>query len=811
MTQLSQTQYQTCQEFNATSNTRFKIDHYGDWNESYPTSDYLISQTGSYQINFDSEKKSIAVKAVSQCVNIVNNKNTQTKASNIRFYFDGNDFSNTPTIWAWISNGSAISSQQGYSWEAQQNLTFDASSGYYYWALPSAYQTELDNGLKLNFIIDKNDEFSRNESGCYSENQWYQNLSSCLDKPFKPYIGPYLTLLQPQLTGDNNTASMLDPATHMVINYELQSLNSNFTAVVHYRKIGDTNWIEQTEDNVAPLPSGWGKVHHTTLSNLQANTQYQYKVSGPNSKFSSTYSFKTAKSTMNYSRFLVVGDMQDEQGEQRWHDIVEAIADDHMDDFDFIISVGDMAKDDIEHRDERFYWWKVFFDKGQKIFASKPILPTMGNHDTPGNSHVSDSQPFWSNSEDTGSFRKYFYLSPDMSNPAYYSFQYGNACFISADSEMSVFYGRHPERDNNNGVATQATWLRQEVEKAQACTWSFAYWHVPAINPAGGKSEVEFMRPYTSYFNHKLDWVLAGHVHEYQRLKPVTASNHSLNFNKTGYGRASDKGVGYLLAAPAGQWPRNTSSSNMEQLAFYPHNSQGKVGYEIGFSIINVSANNFDLKTYGMGGVGNKVQPSGYRQGDDRSKHLLDSLNYSKVTLIANAGSDIHVKPGATVNFNATASHTLSGTIVSYQWSNNLTGVSPSKTYSDIGSYPITLTITDSQGNTASDTLIVTVAEQPLNYQKSFNNVDFRGTSNEWSQTAMNLVANHTWQIEITVSASDDNPSFKFYAGGKWYGDNQPDGKTHSNERSNISINQGVGQYLITLKDDTRQYQITKR
>ncbi|WP_411994599.1 metallophosphoesterase [Agarivorans sp. DSG3-1] len=686
-------------------------------------------------------------------------------------------------------------------------MLVDSDSGYYYWRLPSAYQAELDAGLKLNFIIDKNDEFSRNNSGCYSENRWYQSLATCLDKPFQPYIGPYLTLLQPQYSGDYNTASILDPSSNMVINYELSSADSNFSAAVFYRPAGQTSWIEQTEDEVDPLGEGWEKVHHITLTNLQADTEYQYKVIGPNGKFSAEYAFKTASTNMDYSRFLVVGDMQDEQGEQRWHDIAQAISSEHMDDFDFIITVGDMVKDDVSHSSERFYWWKVFFDKGQQLFASKPIMPAMGNHDTPGNIGVSDSEQYWSNAEDTRSFRKYFYLSPDMSYPDYYSFSYGNACFMSVNSEIPVFYGRHPERDNGNNAATQANWLQQEVNKAQACPWSFAYFHVPPINPAGGKSEVAFVRPYTDYFNHKLDWSITGHVHEYQRLKPVHATSNTLDFNKSGYGRTADKGVGYMIAAPAGQWPRNTTSSNMHQLAFYPHNSNG-TAYEIGFSIINVSANNFELKTYGMGSVGDKVQPSGYRSGDDRSKQLIDTLSYSKLALIANAGPDINVNQGDTVSFDGSDSQALSGSIISYQWSNGLTGVSASKVYSELGSFPVTLTVKDNQGNSATDSVVVTVLDQSANYQKDFESVDFRGTANSWGKTAMNLIADNTWQL--VVSVTDSQPSFKFYANGKWYGDDQADGETHSNERANIALSQGPGLYQITLTDHTRQYRVTK-
>jgi hypothetical protein len=41
-----------------------------------------------------------------------------------------------------------------------------------------------------------------------------------------------------------------------------------------------------------------------------------------------------------------------------------------------------MVMDDLSRDDERYYYWKVFFDKGEELFASKVIYPAMGNHDT---------------------------------------------------------------------------------------------------------------------------------------------------------------------------------------------------------------------------------------------------------------------------------------------------------------------------------------------------------------------------------------------------------------------------------------------
>ncbi|MFT7561170.1 MAG: hypothetical protein ACI93R_003095 [Flavobacteriales bacterium] len=454
-------------------------------------------------------------------------------------------------------------------------------------------------------------------------------LVSCDKTGFSPYIGPYLTLIKPNSSSLRGTSHVLNPATSMVINYEVTA-NVFFEALVFYREATEQEWILQKEDDYSSnLDMEWGRVRHISLEGLTPDTLYHYRVLAPNGVVTREYSFRTASSEADYSRFLVIGDMQDELQSQRWQDVADTITQDHMDDFDFILTVGDMVKDDISHQGDRFYWWRVFFDKGENLFAHKPMFPAMGNHDTPANPTIIESKPHQSNPEDARAFRKYFYMNTDMSYPDYYAFSYGNACFISVNSEIPVFSGVHPERKHaQDADAKQKRWLDSEVKKAGSCQWSFAYWHVPPINPAGGKDEVRFLRPYAESFSQNIDWSITGHVHEYQRLNPVQIKPKALDFMPR-YGRDKSAGVGHMIAPPAGQWPRGNSSDDMSQLAYYPHNKNG-VAFEVGFSIINVSQQKFSLNTYGLGGVGTLVQPKGYRENDDRSKHLIDTLIYEK-------------------------------------------------------------------------------------------------------------------------------------------------------------------------------------
>ena len=737
LTALGADLFEVCQRFSAgdaNGPPRFKIDRFGDWSESYPSNDQIVEANQSYRIVFNATDHDIGVELVTEC-------RSTPRETSITLYFHPDLYSSAPTVWAWISGGSAISKLEGYSWDDQETMTVDPTSGYYQWKMDKKYQPEIDTGLSLNIRLNKTKEFSRQRTGCYTGKRWYDQLSSCTSQ-FTPYIGPYLTLTKQVVQNPDRNPAVLDPATHMIINYELKDLPAGYNAAVQYRRQGSSQWITQQEDEVESFGNGWGKVHHITLSDLTPNTGYEYRIVGPANVKSEVYHFKTAQPDADFSRFLIIGDMQDENraNGQRWADIADAIVKDHMADFDFIITVGDMVKDDISENGDRFYWWKVFFDKGYLLFAHKPMLPAMGNHDTPGVADLSTKQPdekwhmpYWSNAEDTLAFRKYFYLKPDMRYPDYYSYQFGNACFISGNSEIPVFYGRHPERDpTGNRKRKYELWLDAEVNKAQDCTWSFAYWHVPAINPVGRKKEVKWIRPYVNHFNEKLDWLITGHVHEYQRLKPIEATSYQVNL-KAGYGRKLDQGVGYLIAPPAGQYPRNTRPKSMDYLAFYPHNRHG-VGCEIGFSIVSVNGLKFSLQTYGMGSVGDRVQPKGYRENGDRSKKLLDKVTYDKVTYDK-------LKP---------------------------------------------------------------------QLKKEFERVDFRGTSNNWGKTSMMLVADYTWEVTVSVPSTETNPRFKFFANGRWYGDDDQDGETHSNERASIKLAQGTGSYRIRFVENTRKYVMTK-
>jgi PKD repeat protein len=83
---------------------------------------------------------------------------------------------------------------------------------------------------------------------------------------------------------------------------------------------------------------------------------------------------------------------------------------------------------------------------------------------------------------------------------------------------------------------------------------------------------------------------------------------------------------------------------------------------------------------------------------------------------VANAGADQTVTAGAPVTMDGSASRDTDGSIVTYEWDfgddKKSTGKTVTHTYSDIGTYIVTLIVTDNQGIKSSDMLTVEVTRE---------------------------------------------------------------------------------------------------
>jgi len=101
---------------------------------------------------------------------------------------------------------------------------------------------------------------------------------------------------------------------------------------------------------------------------------------------------------------------------------------------------------------------------------------------------------------------------------------------------------------------------------------------------------------------------------------------------------------------------------------------------------------------------------------DSAGNTATDSITITTTNLgvppVASAGRDQKVLQGSEVFFDGSSSYDPNGTIVSYSWSNGLTSSQGYVTYHNLGSYTVTLTVTDDEGLTASDSIVVEVVEK---------------------------------------------------------------------------------------------------
>jgi hypothetical protein len=99
---------------------------------------------------------------------------------------------------------------------------------------------------------------------------------------------------------------------------------------------------------------------------------------------------------------------------------------------------------------------------------------------------------------------------PRMGN---FSYDYANAHFVVLDANLYMNWQDGKLR----------AWLEQDLQKAQLAKWRFVMFHQPPFNADLHHGDEQQMRLVADIFQrYKVDVVFAGHVHNYQRTRPLT-------------------------------------------------------------------------------------------------------------------------------------------------------------------------------------------------------------------------------------------------------------------------------------------------
>lgn len=338
-------------------------------------------------------------------------------------------------------------------------------------------------------------------------------------------------------------------------------------------------------------------LHQVVLTGLPPDTAFVYRVRDAEGRASPWSTFRTAPIDAREFTFLVASDMQDGgRPEDRWAHVAAQMAE-GWPDARFIVAPGDLAAND-----RPALWWS-FFDGGRALFDHVPLVPALGNHDTPG----------VQSSADATSYTRWFDLPAADGQEIWYRFDYGRTRIFAISTEVPETLG--PE-------GAQRAWLREEMARLwedgeRTVDWALAQYHHPSYDVgARFAHEADDWRPFTEEFDGNLDVVFQAHEHIYQRFQPLRYDTELAPSGE--YGLGEDDGVCYIVTPAAGVGHLDNGIALSEEaapmrdaLAFpalgkdpegdEPPEAEGEVWVEHGFLVAEVAPDVLTLRAYATG------------------------------------------------------------------------------------------------------------------------------------------------------------------------------------------------------------------
>ncbi len=337
---------------------------------------------------------------------------------------------------------------------------------------------------------------------------------------------------------------------------------------VQYAAASDTTKFLAKVDNAATTE------HEIVLTGLPRDAKYFYKI-GTNQKiFSQNHDqfFTTAPAadTKRPIRFWAMGDFGDQgalyaANQRQVRDQFLAKKNGPV---DLWVWLGDNA---YCCGTQSEYQTQVFDFYGGGLFGNMPILPSPGNHEylatTSAANHQDRNVPYYEivtvpTQGESGGL--------PSGTEAYYAVNYGNIHFVSLDS-YGYDEGKYPFSDPNS---PQYKWLDKDLA-ANTALWTIVFFHHPPYtkrsHDSDGEAELRVIREglVPLFDKHKVDLVLNGHSHVYERsylMKDHTGlsftfdkNRHVVQDTKAFYTKDSapiinkDQGTVYMTIGSAGR------------------------------------------------------------------------------------------------------------------------------------------------------------------------------------------------------------------------------------------------------------------
>ncbi|HUV42515.1 MAG TPA: metallophosphoesterase [Patescibacteria group bacterium] len=176
----------------------------------------------------------------------------------------------------------------------------------------------------------------------------------------------------------------------------------------------------------------------------------------------------------------------------------------------FYLHLGDLVNEPTESN------WNRFFNIESSLINSKSIYPTIGNHE-----RYTESKSFYNR------FSSFSHLvstsdprlvKPMQTNQPWYSFDWGNAHFVSMRLDYDNYYLQGEDCDPGS---LQYQWLENDLAKTDK-PWKIVFFHVQIYSTTSQSSaERREMRSYLHplFKKYNVDLVLGGHDHYYERVE----------------------------------------------------------------------------------------------------------------------------------------------------------------------------------------------------------------------------------------------------------------------------------------------------
>ncbi|CAI5726555.1 unnamed protein product [Hyaloperonospora brassicae] len=249
--------------------------------------------------------------------------------------------------------------------------------------------------------------------------------------------------------------------------------------------------------------------HHVTIpgDKLEPATTYYYQCGDDSGAWSRVYSFRTAVlvGSEKPQLFGIIGDL----GQTVYSKVTLDNLASYGSTISAIVCAGDLSYADSDQN--RWDRWGALVEP---LIAQMPWMVASGNHEV--------EHPCQSNASEFVAYQTRFRMPYDRSDRLqrrnlYYGFRVGLVHFIV----LTPYVDSRP-------TSLQYKWLQQELARVDrsVCPWVVVIMHGPWYN---SNTAHQGMEPHVTMkanmeetlYRHKVDVVIAGHVHAYERSHPV--------------------------------------------------------------------------------------------------------------------------------------------------------------------------------------------------------------------------------------------------------------------------------------------------